>query len=133
MPPGYETKDMLEGGCRPRASIDIRAQARHSAAFLQSPFSRSRRLANTVQAKKRARQAEIHRQRNVAFRSQMRTAIKKVLKATLDKDASAGQTAFREASSVIDRGISRGLVHRNTGARYKSRLNARLHRLSTTA
>ncbi len=87
-------------------------------------------MANTVQAKKRARQAEIHRQRNVAFRSQMRTAIKKVLKAAQDKDTAGGQVAFREASSVIDRGISRGLVHRNTAARYKSRLNARLHRAS---
>ncbi len=85
-------------------------------------------MANTVQAKKRARQAEVRRQRNVAFRSQMRTAIKKVLKAAHDKDTAAGQLAFREASSVIDRGISRGLVHRNTAARYKSRLNARLHR-----
>ncbi|MHB8254923.1 MAG: 30S ribosomal protein S20 [Acidiferrobacter sp.] len=87
-------------------------------------------MANTVQAKKRARQAEIHRQRNVAFRSQMRTAIKKVLKAALEKDATGGQVAYREASSVIDRGISRGLLHRNTAARYKSRLNTRLHRVS---
>ena len=85
-------------------------------------------MANTVQAKKRARQAEIHRQRNVAFRSQMRTAIKKVLKAALEKDTTAGQVAYREASSIIDRGISRGLLHRNTAARYKSRLNTRLHR-----
>ena len=87
-------------------------------------------MANTVQAKKRARQAEIHRQRNVAFRSQIRTAIKKVLKAVHDKDITGGQAALREASSVIDRGISRGIMHRNTAARYKSRLNARLHRAS---
>ncbi len=87
-------------------------------------------MANTVQAKKRARQAEIHRQRNVAFRSQIRTAIKKVLKAVHDKDIAGGQMALREASSVIDRGISRGIMHRNTAARYKSRLNARLHRAS---
>lgn len=84
-------------------------------------------MANTVQAKKRARQAEIHRQHNVAFRSQMRTAIKKVLKAALDKDTTVGQIAYREASSVIDRGAAKGLLHKNTAARYKSRLNARLH------
>ncbi|WP_298136375.1 30S ribosomal protein S20 [Acidiferrobacter sp.] len=87
-------------------------------------------MANTAQAKKRARQAEIHRQRNVAFRSQVRSAIKKVLKAVHDKDIAAGHMALREASSVIDRGISRGIMHRNTAARYKSRLNARLHRAS---
>lgn len=87
-------------------------------------------MANTVQAKKRARQAEIHRQRNVAFRSQMRTAIKKVLKAAIDKDAAAGQVAYRAASSVIDRGTAKGLLHKNTAARYKSRLNSRLHRIA---
>lgn len=86
-------------------------------------------MANTVQAKKRARQAEIHRQRNVAFRSQMRTAIKKVVRAALDKDAAGGRLAYRVASSVIDRGAAKGLLHRNTAARYKSRLNTRLQRI----
>ncbi|MDA8389294.1 MAG: 30S ribosomal protein S20 [Gammaproteobacteria bacterium] len=83
-------------------------------------------MANTAQAKKRARQAENHRQHNVAFRSQMRTAIKKVLKAAGEKDAAGGQTAYREAVSLIDRGAIKGLLHKNTAARYKSRLNARL-------
>ena len=85
-------------------------------------------MANTAQAKKRARQAEMHRQRNMAFRSQMRTAIKKVLKAAADQDAPGGQSAFRAAASLIDRGTAKGLLHRNTAARYKHRLNARLKR-----
>ncbi len=87
-------------------------------------------MANTAQAKKRARQAEIHRQHNVAFRSRMRTAIKKVLKAAHEKDVTGGQTAYREAVSLIDRGTTKGILHKNTASRYKSRLNARLRHAS---
>ena len=87
-------------------------------------------MANTAQAKKRARQAESHRQHNVAFRSQMRSAMRKVLKAADAKDMTGGQEAYRAAASLIDRGAKKGLVHKNTAARYKSRLNARLRHAS---
>ena len=88
-------------------------------------------MANTAQAKKRARQAEKHREHNAARRSLMRTEIKKALKAIESKDKSGAQEAFRRASTVIDRLAGKGIVQPNTASRYKSRLNNRLRALAT--
>ena len=87
-------------------------------------------MANTVQAKKRARQAEAHRARNAAQRSALRTAIKKVMKALEGKDKSGAQQAFREAVAVIDKHAGKGLIHKNNAARHKSRLNERVRALA---
>ncbi len=87
-------------------------------------------MANTVQAKKRVRQAQKHRQHNTAMRSTLRTHIKKVLKAVENKDIAAARTAFQDATSVIDRAASKGIIHRNSAARHKSRLNERLRNLA---
>jgi len=86
-------------------------------------------VANTAQAKKRARQAEAHRARNTAQRSALRTAIKKVQKALEAKDKTAAQSAFREACATIDRSAGKGLIHKNNAARHKSHLNARVRAL----
>jgi small subunit ribosomal protein S20 len=86
-------------------------------------------LANTIQAKKRARQAEAHRQRNSALRSMLRTHIKKVLKAVELKNKDAARAAFTEAVSVIDRVANKGLIHKNYAARHKSRLNSHIRAL----
>jgi len=88
-------------------------------------------LANTAQAKKRARQAEKHRAHNTARRSLMRTEIKKVLKAVAAKDQDGAKQAYRSASSMIDRLAAKGLVHKNTASRYKSRLNTRVRALAS--
>jgi len=87
-------------------------------------------VANTAQAKKRARQAEVHRARNTAQRSALRTAIKKVAKALEGKDKSAAQQAFREAVAAIDRSAKKGLIHKNNAARHKSRLNERVRAIA---
>lgn len=87
-------------------------------------------MANTAQAKKRARQADAHRDHNAAQLTLMRTQIKKVRVAVDKKDKAAAQTAFREAASAIDRMASKGHIHRNTASRYKSRLNERIHALA---
>jgi small subunit ribosomal protein S20 len=87
-------------------------------------------LANTAQAKKRARQAVIHRVRNAAQLTLMRTQIKKVRLAVDKKDKTAAQTAYREAASAIDRMASKGHIHKNTASRYKSRLNGRVRALA---
>ncbi|MHB8258213.1 MAG: 30S ribosomal protein S20 [Acidiferrobacterales bacterium] len=87
-------------------------------------------MANTVQAKKRVRQAQKHRQHNTAMRSTLRTHIKKVLKAVEKKDVSAARTAFQDAMSVIDRAAGKGIIHKNSAARHKSRLNERLRTLA---
>lgn len=89
-------------------------------------------MANTVQAKKRARQAEMHRERNAAQRSMLRSAIKTVRVTVDKKDKDAAQKAFRDATSVIDRMARKGLIHKNAAARYKSGLNARVRTLAKT-
>jgi len=86
-------------------------------------------LANTAQARKRVRQAEKHRTLNAAQRSQMRTAMKKVLKAISAGDKAAAESAYKDAVPLIDRMAGKGLIHANKAARHKSRLNARVRAL----
>lgn len=80
-------------------------------------------MANSAQAKKRARQAEVHRQRNASQRSAMRTRIKAIRKAILAGDKEQATAAFQAAVPVLDRMARKGLIHKNTAARGKSRLN----------
>jgi len=84
-------------------------------------------LANTAQSKKRARQAETHRQRNASYRAMFRTALKKVLTAITAGNKDEATTAYKAAVSVIDKTSNKGLIHKNKAARYKSRLNTRIH------
>lgn len=87
-------------------------------------------MANSAQARKRARQNVTLRQHNASRRSLMRTQMKKVLKAVEAEDRDAAVSAYREAVSVIDRSAKSGLLHKNAAARYKSRLNNRVRTLS---
>lgn len=80
-------------------------------------------MANTASAKKRARQAEIHRTRNVNVRSMMRTYIKRVIAAVEAGDKAAAEAAYKEVCPVIDRVAGKGLIHSNKAARTKSRMN----------
>jgi small subunit ribosomal protein S20 len=89
-------------------------------------FSGDSQLANSPQARKRARQAEDRRQRNMAQRSTLRTFIKKVIKAIRAEDKEAAVQAFKEAVPRIDRAARKGLIHANKAARHKSRLNAHI-------
>ena len=86
-------------------------------------------MANSRQARKRARQGEARRQHNAALRSRMRTFIKKVVNACDAGDRDAAQAAYKEAVPVIDSMINKGLVTKNKAARHKSRLNARIKAL----
>ena len=81
-------------------------------------------MANSAQARKRARQAEKHRQHNTSRRSMMRTHIKKVINAIDAGDKSAAEEAYKAAIPVIDSMAGSGLIHKNKAARHKSRLNA---------
>jgi small subunit ribosomal protein S20 len=87
-------------------------------------------VANSAQARKRARQNVTRRLHNTSRRSLMRTQMKKVLKAVEAEDRDAAVSAYREAVSVIDRSAKSGLLHKNAAARYKSRLNNRVRALS---
>lgn len=83
-------------------------------------------MANIASAKKRARQSEKNRIRNVALRSRVRTFIKKTLKAIWSGDKAAANAAFKEAQPVIDSMVNKGILHKNTAARAKSRLNSNI-------
>lgn len=83
-------------------------------------------MANSAQAKKRARQAEKRRQLNASQRSEMRTAVKKVLKALNNGDKALAETEYKAAVPALDKAARKGLVHANKAARAKSRLNARI-------
>lgn len=87
-------------------------------------------MANIKSAKKRARQSEKARQRNVSARSMVRTAIKKVIKAIDANDKAAAEAAFKSATPIVDRYAARGLIHKNKAARHKSRLNASIRALA---
>jgi small subunit ribosomal protein S20 len=90
-------------------------------------------VANTAQAKKRARQAEAHRTRNAAQRTQFTSAIKKVQLAVAGGDKAKAQAAYRDATAVIDRLADKGIVHKNVAARQKSSLNKKVKALATKA
>lgn len=81
-------------------------------------------MANTAQARKRARQAIKLNKHNSALRSKMRTAIKKVIKAVQAGDKAAAQEVFRASTSVLDSIANKKIIHKNKAARHKSRLSA---------
>jgi small subunit ribosomal protein S20 len=81
-------------------------------------------MANSAQARKRARQAESARQHNASQRSAFRTAVKKVLKAIEAGDKTAAQAVYQQSVSVIDRIADKEIFHKNKAARHKSRLSA---------
>jgi small subunit ribosomal protein S20 len=81
-------------------------------------------MANSAQARKRARQAETARQHNASQRSEFRTAVKKVLKAVEAGDKAAAQAVYQQSCSVLDRIADKEIFHKNKAARHKSRLSA---------
>jgi len=86
-------------------------------------------LANTAQARKRARQAEKHRAHNTGMRSNMRTSIKKVVNALASGQKDQAENAYKAAIPGIDAMARKGIIHRNKAARHKSRLNKRIRAL----
>lgn len=86
-------------------------------------------MANSAQAKKRARQAEDSRQRNASQRSAMRTRVKAIQKAVAAGDKTTATAAYQAAVPVLDRMARKGLIHKNAAARSKSRLNKTIRAL----
>lgn len=86
-------------------------------------------MANSAQARKRARQAVKQRAHNMSLRSELRTAIKKVRKAIEGGDKVAAQAVFKESQSVIDSIADKDIMHKNAAARHKSRLSAAIKAL----
>jgi len=79
-------------------------------------------MANTKSAEKRNRQNLKHRERNRYHRSRMRTAIKKLRQHIEAGEADSARSLLPGTLELIDASVSKGVVHRNAAARYKSRL-----------
>ena len=89
-------------------------------------------MANSAQARKRARQAVTRRDHNMSLRSRMRTYIKHVLAAIKLGDSAKAKQAYQDAVPVIDTMVSKGIIHKNQAARKKSRLSSHVKKLSAT-
>ena len=87
-------------------------------------------MANTEQSKKRARQAEARYAVNKARRSRIRTFLRKVEEAIASGDQAAAAAALKAAQPELDRGVSKGVLHKNTVARKMSRLSSRVKALA---
>jgi small subunit ribosomal protein S20 len=87
-------------------------------------------MANSPQAKKRARQNERRFAINKARRSRIRTFLRKVEEAIASGDSAASKEALRLAQPELMRGVTKGLVHKNTASRKISRLSARVKALT---
>ncbi len=83
-------------------------------------------MANIQSAKKRARQNDKRRAHNMAMRSRLRTALRKVLTAVQKGKKDEAQQVYKEAAPEIDRMVSKGILRKNRAARYNSRLNAKV-------
>jgi small subunit ribosomal protein S20 len=80
-------------------------------------------MANTAQARKRAKQALKRRAHNDSLESALRTAVKSVKKAIAGGDKAAAQKALHKATSTVDRIADKKVIHKNKAARHKSRLS----------
>ncbi|MEC8075134.1 MAG: 30S ribosomal protein S20 [Pseudomonadota bacterium] len=87
-------------------------------------------MANSPQARKRAKKSEKRRAQNASQRSMVRTYIKRVHGAVESNDADAAGAAFSQAVPIIDKMVTKGIMHKNQAARQKSRLNKRVKSLS---
>ncbi|PZQ97589.1 MAG: 30S ribosomal protein S20 [Cereibacter sphaeroides] len=90
-------------------------------------------MANTSQSKKRARQSEARYAVNKARRSRIRTFLRKVEEALASGDQAAAAAALKVAQPELARGVSKGVMHKNTVARKMSRLSSRVKTLSVAA
>lgn len=86
-------------------------------------------MANSPQSKKRARQAQRRTLINKTRRTRIRTYLRKVEEALAGGDAAVAAAALREAQPEVMRGVSKGILHKNTASRKISRLSARVKAL----
>jgi small subunit ribosomal protein S20 len=87
-------------------------------------------LANTKSAEKAARQSNVHRARNDALTSQLRSAVRKATAAIKTGKHAEAAAALTAATPVIDSMVNKGIIHRNKAARHKSRLSKQVRALA---
>jgi small subunit ribosomal protein S20 len=88
-------------------------------------------MANHVSALKRARQTETRTTVNRNNKSRLRTAVRHFREALASSNPENAATVYRETVSALDKSVQKGVLHKNTASRYKSRLSARLKALAT--
>ncbi len=87
-------------------------------------------MANSISATKRAKQNVTRRLRNRAVKGEVRTAIKNFESSLLAEDKKAAEVAMKESFKLLDSATSKGVMHRNTTSRKKSRMHAALSKLN---
>ena len=90
-------------------------------------------MANIKSAQKRVLIAEANRQRNVAFKSSIKTAVKNALALATSEDKEALNSAISKAYQLCDKAVVKGILHKNTAARKKSRLVLAIKRAQANA
>ena len=84
----------------------------------------------TKSALKANRQNIVRREHNRQMRSKLRTALKAIRASLDDNDLAGAKSALSKTVSIVDKMATKGIIHRNTAGRYKSRLSARLSKAS---
>jgi small subunit ribosomal protein S20 len=97
---------------------------------LRGSLFKELRLANTKSAEKAARQSTVHRTRNDALTSRLRSVIRKATLALKAGKHAEAATALADATPVIDSMVNKGIIHRNKAARHKSRLTKQIRALA---
>lgn len=87
-------------------------------------------MANHKSAEKRVRQNAKRKEINRSNRSKLRTSIKKLRTAIAGNDKSTGELLFPTVS-LIDKAVNKGILHKNTAARYKSRLTKHVNEMAS--
>ena len=87
------------------------------------------KMANIKSAKKRVLTAERNHERNVAFKSSIKTAVKKVVKHASEKNMDALKLELANLYKLCDKAVSKGILHKNTASRKKSRVTKAVNKL----
>jgi len=90
-------------------------------------------MANHVSSLKRARQTVAKTAVNRSNRTKLRGTLRQMRESLVAGDAKSAAEHYRTTVSVLDKSVQKGVLHKNTASRYKSRLNARLKTLATKA
>lgn len=88
-------------------------------------------MANIKSAKKRVLIAQRNTERNIAFKTSIKTAVKKVLACAQSEDKSELNVLLSKVYQLCDKAAGKGILHKNTAARKKSRLTKAVNKLTT--
>jgi small subunit ribosomal protein S20 len=121
---------IIKGNYRLTSQVRLRIQERQFLVISQENRLRRKTLANHASAEKRQRQNEKLRIRNKGVRSEMRTQVKKVLQSVEGKDPQASAD-LNEATRLINRAASKGILKKRTASRKISRLSKSVNSIAT--